>query len=329
MKILKRIKVPTGDICVVNGARGSLEFVSLADYGADVNLNQNKKVIDGLPLMPLQNKWVLTISTQYGCSMGCKFCDVPKVGPGLNATLEDMQKQINCGMSLHPEVRKCKRLNVHYARMGEPTWNPSVLEHARWMSKTIGEIHGVHPVVSTMMPKNNPWISVFLRDWMDIKNNCYRGEAGLQISINSTNERQRQHIFSGNSMSLREISELTADLRPHGRKITLNFPVCGLEINPKVLIHYFDPGMFVVKLTPMHKTKTALESGMNTPGDYTNPGAYEHIAENLRAAGFDVLVFIASEDEDEGMITCGNAVLSGREPSRQRVGEMIYRKRTI
>ena len=34
-------------------------------------------------------------------------------------------------------------------------------------------------------------------------------------------------------------------------------------------------------------------------------------------AGFDVLVFLASKAEDEGMITCGNAVLSGRMPESE------------
>jgi 23S rRNA (adenine2503-C2)-methyltransferase len=71
MKILRRLTVPTGDILVVDGSRGKLEMLSLADYGQHVNLNQNKSVVDGTPLQPLTEKWVLTISTQYGCSMGC------------------------------------------------------------------------------------------------------------------------------------------------------------------------------------------------------------------------------------------------------------------
>ena len=75
MKILRRIIVPTGDILVVQGSRNKpIEMLSLGDYGKDINLNQDKPVKDGTPLMPLTEKWVLTISTQYGCSMGCNFC---------------------------------------------------------------------------------------------------------------------------------------------------------------------------------------------------------------------------------------------------------------
>ena len=35
---------------------------------------------------------------------------------------------------------------------------------------------------------------------------------------------------------------------------------------------------------------------------------------HIKAVGYDVLVFIASEYEDLGRITCGNAILSGTTP---------------
>lgn len=74
MKVERHLRVPTGDILVVRGSAGKLEMLSLADYGQHVNLNQNKPVVDGTPLLPLTEKWVITVSTQYGCSMGCQFC---------------------------------------------------------------------------------------------------------------------------------------------------------------------------------------------------------------------------------------------------------------
>ena len=45
MKILRNLKVLTGNIVVVEGQDGPLEFVSLGDYGQQVNLNQNKPVV--------------------------------------------------------------------------------------------------------------------------------------------------------------------------------------------------------------------------------------------------------------------------------------------
>ena len=269
-------------------------------------------------MLPLEEKWVVTISTQYGCSMNCVFCDVPKVGKGVNATYEDLKGQVLEALKLHPEVESTKRLNVHFARMGEPTWNPNVLEFSRNLLKEVRPFIGrsfIHPVVSTMMPKNNKNLSKFLAEWMEIKNYNYRGEAGLQFSINSTSDEERDKMFSGNSLSLKEISEIGKNLDfPKGRKITLNFSVADYEIDAKKLRKLFDPEKFLVKLTPMHKTNTAIKNGIETDGDYTTMYPYLHIEEELKAEGFDVIVFIASEYEDLGRITCGNAILSGTNP---------------
>ena len=325
MKILKNIKVPTGNIMIVSGNKGNLECLSIGDYGKEANLKadfmgltRNIEHVEHQEMLPLTEKWVITISTQYGCSMNCKFCDVPKVGKGVNATYDDLKNQIITGLSLHPEIATTKRLNVHYARMGEPTWNNAVLDFTRNMRKELYPYIGdslIHPVVSTMLPKTNKMLKEYLENWMDIKNNIFNGDAGLQFSINSTSDEERDDMFSGSSLGLEEISEIGRTLEmPKGRKITLNFAVAGYEVNAEKLRDLFSPDKFVVKLTPMHKTHTALENGIKTDGDYTTMYPYIHIEESLKKVGFDVLVFIASDYEDLGRITCGNAILSGSLP---------------
>lgn len=326
MKVLRNIGVPTGNILIVEGDKGDLECLSLGDYGKEVNLkadfmglNREIEHVEHKQILPLSEKWVVTISTQYGCSMGCKFCDVPKVGKGVNATYDDLKNQIVTGLSLHPEIISTKRLNVHYARMGEPTWNEAVLEFTRNMRKELYSYIGrslIHPVVSTMLPRANKNLVKYLNDWMEIKNYDFRGDAGLQLSINSTSNKEREDMFSGNSLTLQEISEIGKSFEmPRGRKITLNFAVANYEVNAEKLRELFCPEKFIVKLTPMHKTHTALENGIETNGDYTTMYPYRHIEEDLKRVGFDVLVFIASEYEDLGRITCGNAILSGAMPA--------------
>lgn len=135
--IVRNIQVPTGNIIIVQGEKGLIECLSIGDYGQEANI---KADFLGLPneingvrateIMPLSKKWVVTVSTQYGCSMNCKFCDVPKVGKGRNASLKDLKEQVSASLSFHPEITHTDRLNLHYARMGEPTWNPNVLDHA-------------------------------------------------------------------------------------------------------------------------------------------------------------------------------------------------------
>ncbi len=322
MKILRNIAVPTGNILIVRGERGELEMLSLGDYGKDVNvkcdamgLNRNIEKVTHTAILPLTKKWVITISTQYGCSMGCNFCDVPKVGPGKNATFNDLIKQALTGIKLHPEVQSTKRLNIHYARMGEPTWNPNVLDATKWLKTHIDPEYKIHPVVSTMMPRKNEWLKTFIHTWMRIKNRLLQGEAGLQLSINSTDETEREKMFNRNAHTLEGMSEIMEGIIPNGRKITLNFAIANYEINPDTLLKYFDPQDFLIKLTPMHKTTEAIKNGIQTNGDYTTCYPYQADEESLKKAGYDVLVFIASEYEDLGLITCGNAILSGSLPT--------------
>jgi 23S rRNA (adenine2503-C2)-methyltransferase len=321
MKTIRRLDVPTGNILVVQGEHGLLEMLSIGDYGKDVNvkcdamgLARSIERVQHTKMVPLEQKWVITISTQYGCSMGCEFCDVPKVGPGKNATYKDLIKQILTGIWLHPEVKTTKRLNIHFARMGEPTWNPNVLDATKWAKEHIDSEYHIHPVVSTMMPRRNEWLRTFIHTWMRIKNRLLAGEAGLQLSINSTNEDERKRMFNGNACSLAEIANVMRGIVPRGRKVTLNFAVADYEINPATLLQFFHPDDYLVKLTPMHKTAKALQNGIKTEGDYTTMYPYQKAEDDLKSAGYDVLVFIASEYEDMGRITCGNAILSGTLP---------------
>jgi 23S rRNA (adenine2503-C2)-methyltransferase len=318
MQITNHIKVPTGDILVVTGEHGPLECLSLGDYGRNHNvkadflgLTKDIGEVVHTKLLPLEEKWVITISTQYGCSMGCTFCDVPMVGPGRNATVTDLISQVVAAQSIHPEVTK-GRINLHYARMGEPTFNMDVLDATNALRARLKDFH-FHPVISTMMPKNNKKLSEFLFSWLLFKNTT-RNDAGLQLSINSTDDAERCAMFNGNSLSLCDIARMVdrnisaTGLR--GRKIALNFAVADFAIDAKVLKSLFDPNFFMVKLTPMHQTRAAKSNCLATAGDCATLAPYRRHEEELKAEGFDVLVFVASKEEDESRITCGNAILS-------------------
>lgn len=329
MTIDKIIQVPTGHICIMQGQRQiPLEFLSLADYGKAKNIKADflgfTEEINGVPhgeLLPLDQKWVITISTQYGCSMNCTFCDVPKVGPGLNATAYDIINQVESAMSLHPEV-KGGRINLHYARMGEPTWNYEVLNANRFLREVMLEKgFKFHPVISTMMPKKNERLEDFLEQWLRYKNVIANGDAGLQLSINTTDEEARQKMFSGNAHTLEDISIIMKRLLGYfemshvnipfkGRKIALNFALTGDKIDGAKLRELFDPKYFMCKITPLHITHACQDNGMETEDGYTLYKTYKPVEDELKKHGFDVLVFIPSKEEDESRITCGNAILS-------------------
>lgn len=326
-KIMVNLVVPTGNICVMQGDYGLLEFISVGDYGKEKNVKADflgiTREINGVPngeIMPLSEKWVVTVSTQYGCAMGCKFCDAPKIKYGGNVSANDLAHQIKEALSLHPEITATKRLNIHYARMGEPTFNPQVLENAKMLHKIVKPHIGssmIHPVLSTMLPNRNQYLVEYLNEWCDIKNEDYRGDAGLQFSINSTEDWQREDMFNGMSLSLEEISEIGQWLpMPKGRKYALNFALADdYIVDAHKLSNLFDNDKFMVKITPLHRTKSCEQNNIKTTGGYENFTPYRKVEKELKSFGFDVIVFVPSYEEDLGLITCGNAILSGSMPT--------------
>lgn len=321
MRILQNLEVPTGNIIVVEGSKGKLEAVSLGDYGKEQNikadflgLKKEIKKISHMRIMPLSEKWVCTISSQYGCSMSCKFCDVPLVGKGINATVEDLTGQIESVIGLEPKVKNCARFNIHFARMGEPSFNiDNIIDATKRINYKYKKRFLVHPVISSMVPKKNRFLKECFEKWNLLKTQM-NGEAGLQLSINSTDEKERNNIFSNNASSIKNISKIFKDLSPVGRKFTLNFPLAGFKIDPKVIADNFDTKKFMIKITPMHKTGEALKNKIKTDGDYTTIYPYLKTEEGFKKHGFDVLVFLASWEEDMSRITCGNAILTGSRP---------------
>lgn len=315
---VRTILTHTGKIYV--DIDNQLEFLTVGDYGKENNIKADflglTKEIHGVEntAVDLSKKWVATISTQKGCPMHCKFCDVPKFGFYGNASIEDMERQIRTIIE-GESIKETDRFNVHFARMGEPTWNENVLAFGlalKGIAKSAGLVaKTIHPVVSTMLPKANSKLGNFLQIWCSIKNEFYNGEAGLQLSINSTDDGQRSELFSSRSLSLTEISRLADKLpMPVGRKYTLNFPVTAQTIlDARKLSELFDEDKFIVKITPIHETTSAIESGLQITG-YTDYDVYRHFEQPLLEEGWDVIVFVPSKEEDSDRITCGNALIA-------------------
>ena len=110
-----------------------------------------------------------------------------------------------------------------------------------------------------------------------------------------------------------EIGKMLPD--PIGRKYALNFALADdYVIDAERLAKLFNPKNFMCKITPLHKTQSCDENGIITTGGYEAFTPYKEAETNLKNVGFDVIVFVPSYDEDLGLITCGNAILSGSVP---------------
>lgn len=296
-----------------------LEYLYVGDYGKENNIKASflgyDKRIDRVEHkeVDINDKLVVTVSSQKGCPMKCNFCDCPKLGFSGNATIPELITEIMSGVALSG-IKHGKRLNVHFARMGEPTFNQDVIKAANLVAEALrfGAVtfDEYHPVVSTMMPKSNKKLREFLYDWI-MSGYTFGGEDGygLQFSINTLDEEKRNEMFRNMSLSLAEIGQIIDELpMPKKRKYTLNFAVTSeSNLDVDLMNKYFDKKKCIVKITPIHKTVEAEDNGYEIVTDFD---VYEQFEKPLVDAGWDVIVFIPSKEEDEDRITCGNALIA-------------------
>lgn len=299
----------------------NLEYLYVGDYGKENNIKASflgyDKRIDRVEHKPVDitDKLVVTVSSQKGCPMDCNFCDCPKLGFKGNATLPELITEIMSGVALSG-IKHGQRLNVHYARMGEPTFNPNVITSAEFIAQMLMNDHSdvtfdtYHPVVSTMMPKANKNLKEFLHKWVET-GFAYGGEDGfgLQFSINTLDENDRNEMFRNRSLSLQEISDIIKELpMPKKRKYTLNFAVTSKSnLDVALMNKYFDKEKCIIKMTPIHETVEAVDEGYEIVHDFD---VYEQFEQPLVNDGWDVIVFVPSKEEDEDRITCGNSLIA-------------------
>lgn len=297
-----------------------LEYLYVGDYGKENNIKASflgyDKRIDRVEHkeVDINDKLVVTVSSQKGCPMKCNFCDCPKLGFSGNASTPELITEIMSGVALSG-IKHGKRLNVHFARMGEPTFNRNVITAANIVALSVNGCGDVsfdeyHPVVSTMMPKSNKNLKTFLSEWVKF-GFIHGGEDGygLQFSINTLDEEKRNEMFRNMSLSLAEIGQIIDELpMPKKRKYTLNFAVTSeSNLDVDLMNKYFDKQKCIVKITPIHKTVEAEDNGYEIVTDFD---VYEQFEKPLVDAGWDVIVFIPSKEEDEDRITCGNALIA-------------------
>lgn len=240
--MIKEFKTRTG--AIFSDTEHMMEYLYVGDYGKENNIKADflglTKEINGVEHhdVDLDYKLVVTISTQKGCPMNCMFCDCPKVGYHGNLSFSEMCAEVKRAIRASGATHT-KRFNLHLARMGEPMFNydnVSALLHAlpHIIGRTQLKADVIHPVLTTMLPKaiqREKLIDLIWGFCQSIKNEKYDGEAGLQFSINSTDDAQRDALFRGKSHSLADISLIADALpMPKGRKYTLNFPVTAQTI---------------------------------------------------------------------------------------------------
>jgi 23S rRNA (adenine2503-C2)-methyltransferase len=253
---------------------------------------------------PRQDKWVVVLSTQFGCPVNCLMCDAGGSFKG-NLTFDDLRFQVQTVFKAHEglDPNVCSKLKVQFARMGEPSLNDHVPEFLLWLKDRYPQ---VIPCIATIAPLGrDAWferllaVRVFFHDFQ------------LQLSINSTDHQYRDRLMPYPKMSWEWLAAYGRRFFRQGqRKIGLNFAICPeIPVHAETISSYFDPAHFIVKLTPVNPTSTGYGNRFTISEDRA---AIERLlaekSNDFAGMGFDVIVSIGNLEENLIGSNCGQAV---------------------
>jgi len=248
-------------------------------------------------------KWVIIVSSQFGCPIGCRFCDAGDHFHG-NLTKDELLAQIDHVVDAHYPDRRvpAKKFKVQFARMGEPTLNPAVLDALEEMRRRY-DAPGLMPCISTMAPLGAE--KQFERI-LEIKNKQYHGNFQMQFSIHSTDEKVRDKLMPARKWALEQIAEYGKRFHaPGDRKVTLSFALAPQNpVDVGKIRALFDPAHFAIKLTPINPTFRASENRLVAEfGEYGM-----QLREKFKKAGFETIESIGDLEENKIGSNCGQVL---------------------
>ncbi len=265
------------------------------------------ETVDGLtPPLARRQKWIINVSTQFGCPVGCPFCDAALNYFG-NPTVEELLSQVRWALDRHPQyAANCQKLKVHFARMGEPSLNDAVLTAIGRLPEMI-QTKGLWACVASIAPRGrDEWFERLL----EIKEQRFHGHFQLQFSVQSTDEAQRERLIPMAHWKLEQLAVFGEKFFHEGdRKVILNFALArDVSFDAGVIERLYDPRRFAVKLTPVNPTAAGKQNGFSTVLRSEQESLLDVSRERLLAGGYDVVISVGDEREDSIGSNCGQAV---------------------
>jgi 23S rRNA (adenine2503-C2)-methyltransferase len=272
------------------------------------------------PPVSREEKWVLLVSTMQGCPVHCRMCDAGGFYKGKLNT-EDIFTQIDYLVDKRYPDRciPSKQFKIQFARMGEPALNSAVLEVLAELPARY-QAPGLMPSISTVAPAGS---DKFFERLLVLKNEYYAGGYfQFQFSIHTTDQHLRDELIPVKKFTFAEISAYGARFFTAGdRKITLNFALAqGMPVEADILLKYFDPERYLIKITPLNPTYRAIESNLASYIETSHNQEDCSIVNHLRSAGYQVIVSIGESEENLIGSNCGQYIyrhLQARKPIKE------------
>jgi 23S rRNA (adenine2503-C2)-methyltransferase len=260
------------------------------------------------PPLPRSEKWVLIVSTLYGCPVGCNICDAGGWYHG-KVSAEDIFAQIDYMVDRFFPTRTIpvKKFKIQFARMGEPSFNSDVLEVLKQLPQRY-DAPGLMPSLSTIAPAGT---DAFFKELKGIKEHYYGGgNFQLQFSIHTTDLAKRDLWIPVKKWDFETIARYGEEFHREGdRKITLNFALAEDSLlSAHILARYFDPRIFLIKLTPVNPTISVIKKQIVNAVTSETRAEELHEVRELRDCGYQVIISIGELEENKIGSNCGQYV---------------------
>ena len=277
-------------------------YIARTEDGKAIEFTESRQ-----PPLPLTKKWVIIVSTLFGCPVKCPICDAGNFYHG-KLTKDQIFAQIDYPIKQRfPDFNiPVEKFKVQFARMGEPAFNPDVLAVLEEMPSRYNA-PGLIPCISTIAPSG---VDDFFERLIEIKNEHYKSRFQLQFSIHTSDEKLRDRMIPTRKWDFDMIAEYGERFyTAGGRKITLNFALGeDSPLNHDVLSLYFDPEIFLIQITPINPTHQAAENGLKS---FINPRKIideRVLTYKLKKMGYQVIISVGELEENKIGSNCGQYV---------------------
>lgn len=279
-------------------------------YIAEFEVGELVEFVEAVqPPIAREDKWVLLVSTLYGCPVECAICDAGGFYHG-KIPKDKILAQIDFIVrKRYPSrVIPCRQFKIQFARVGEPSFNPQVLDVLETLPERY-DAPGLMPSLSTIAPIGR---ESFFQRLKTIKDRHYAGgQFQFQFSLHTTDEELRRQFIPVKTWGFEAMAAYGEEYYQVGdRKVTLNFALAqDVPVEPGVLATYFSPEKFLIKITPLNPTYKATTSGLSTYIDPHRDGNGYRVVEELKAAGYTVIVSIGEPEENLVGSNCGQFLM--------------------
>jgi 23S rRNA (adenine2503-C2)-methyltransferase len=303
---------------VAKTSESDLATVYIADFG---NGRRAEFVESIQPPIPRSDKWVLIVSTLFGCPVGCSICDAGKSYCGkLNS--QEILDQIDFAVNErfpggNPDT---KRFKIQFSRMGEPALNNSVIQALYKLNERY-KVPDLIPSLSTVAPIS---CDNFFNDLLKLKKDLYDKSFQLQFSLHSTDLAERDKIIPVRKLTFSQIADYSREFYTiGGKKITLNFAYSGSSsVEPELLRETFSPDIFIIKITPVNPTVTAISNNLASIEPISRQTI--DLISQFKRVGYDVIHSVGELEENLIGSNCGQYLTHFLESEKSLVNAYSY-----